>query len=401
MSISGNDIFGKNGNLSRNNLKKAKKKKNLAKLLKSELPILVEYYFTTFNKKDERRKFEEPLLKLVGSEAYFIEPIRKLLKKAKKDKELELPIGLATMLMDNLDEIRRMYRAQINKMGGNGNLTEDAKNRIETIKELSNLLIEHTTDIVDVLNKKRIKKLTKLGMSEEYAKILARTWVPAKCLSSHNIRRYVYRTNLALYDIQRIGVKQDNLGDEENRFKNDVGLNLSDPDVIKDIYELMFKGIERKTYINMLVGIMLERKGERYTSFTKQELVCFNAIKKLILDVLEGNEFINISKEKMSKKEAKKELKLSKKELKHFMQLYSEERAKDQDRKRDSARRVSFSNLDKEDYPNIVKAFKKCNKAQFDDMFEPVEPRENNENQNKNNQNQSNSKNDKDKKNRK
>ena len=121
MSISGEDLFGKgsSGNLSRSVLKKAKKKKKeLDKIIVSNLPILVEWYFTSYQKGEERRKWEGHLLKLLGSDVYFIQPVKRLLKKAKKKKDkYEIPSGLCAILMDNMDEIRVLYHKQTKQLG--------------------------------------------------------------------------------------------------------------------------------------------------------------------------------------------------------------------------------------------------------------------------------------------
>ena len=373
MGINGNDLFSKDdSNLSRSALKHAKKKKNLERIISSNLPFLVEYYFGTFHKKEERVKYEDVLIKLLGSDTYFIQPLKKLIKKAKKDDSIEIPSGLSVMLNDNIDEVKKLYRQQLAKVG-NATLSEEAEEKLNTIKELTNRLIEETNDICDKLNKKKISKLEKLGMTTEYAEILARALVPAKYLNSYNIRRYLYRFNITLYDIQKMGMKE--IGDDTSpikQIKNNIGIDLSNPNVIQDLYELMFRGTERKVLLSGLVGVFLERKGERYKSFNKFEKACFNAISTLALNVLEGNVYINTSKEKLSKKE-KKELTLDKKELKKFMEEYSEERIKDQNKNRDSARRVSFSNLDENTYPRVIKAFRKCNKNKIDEMFEPDE----------------------------
>ena len=370
MAITGNDLFSKDeSNLSRSALKHAKKKKELERLIESNLPFLVEYYFGNFYKKEEREKYEDIMTKLLGSDKYFIQPLKKLIKKSKKEDGIKIPSGLSTMLMDNLDEVKKLYRQHIQRAGSTANLSEEAQDHLNTIKELSNYLIKETTDICNKLNKKRINKLIKIGFTEEYAKTLARSWVPSKYLNSYNIRRYLYRFNTTLYDIQKNGLKEDP-NKVDKGLINEIGVNLTDPNTIKDIYELIFKGLDRKVFISGLVGIMLERKGERYKSFSKHELSCFNAISTLILDILEGKEYLNTSKEKLSKKD-KKELVLDKKELKHFIETYSEERIKDQNKGRDSARRVSFTNLNENEYPRIIKVFKKCNKSKIDEMFEP------------------------------
>lgn len=373
--ITGSDLFGKNGgdNLNRSVLKKAKKKGRLSELIERNIGYLVEYYFTTFRKSDERRKYEGPMLKLLGSDAYFIKPLGKMIKKAKK-KKIKIPEGLNTLLMDSLDEVRFMYRKQVRAMEGGGKLSDDARSRINTIKTLAEILVNKTTEICTSCVKKRVKGLEKLGLMEEYAEIIARTYVPVRYLNPRNIRRYVYRLNLALYEVQRLGVMQ--LPDNEE-MTNTVGVNLGNPEVIKEIYEYMLKGITKKTLVSAIVGIMLERRGSRFESFTKAQLACYNAITTLCMDVLEGNVtlMINPPKEKIkgkkAKKKAAKKAAFGKKELKAFMEMYSEERSKDIAKHQDSSRRISFATGIAEDaYPNILKAFRNANKEYFDSLFD-------------------------------
>ena len=392
MSISGEDLFGKgsSGNLSRSVLKKAKKKKKeLDKIIVSNLPILVEWYFTSYQKGEERRKWEGHLLKLLGSDVYFIQPVKRLLKKAKKKKDkYEIPNGLCAILMDNMDEIRVLYHKQTKQLGSNTNWTKETEERVNTIKTLTDILMKNTTEICEILSKKRIDKLVKLGMSEEHAKTLACTFIPTKCLTTHNVRRYINRLNSTLYDIQNRGVKIRNDTDEDgNAYRNGVGLNLGDSDVIKEIYESFFKKIDRKVFINALVSIMLERKGALYNSFTKPQLACYNAITRLVLNVLEGEDYINTEGNKIPKgkegKSIKKELEISKKELKNFMSIYSDEKARDASNGRDCARRVSFTTLNEDEYPRVTKAFKQCMKDYFDGIFDD----ESNDNKSKGQQN--------------
>lgn len=378
--ISGSDLFGKNGgdNLNRSNLKKAKKKggKKLEELLKANLGYLVEYYFTTFRKGEEKRKYESHLLKLLGSDSYFIKPLAKIIKKNKKKDDFDIPNGLNTMLMDSIDEVRFMYRRKLNQMEGGGKLSDDARSRINTIKTLAEILVNDTMEICNMCVKKQIKGLEKIGLMEEYAEILARTYVPAKLLNPNNVRRYVYRTNLAIYEIQKVGLSPIEDSDE---YHNSVGVNLGSPDTIKEIYEYMFDGISKKTFISMLVGIMLERRGGAFEHFTKPQLGAYNAITKFAMDILEGVESIKIASKddkdkyslKKKKKKKGKKFTFGKKELKQFMKLYSEERTRDIAKHRDSARRISFSSGIAEDaYPNIIKAFRNVNKEYFDSLFD-------------------------------
>lgn len=387
----GQELFGKgNGdNLNRSVLKKAKKKgggKKLVKIIADNLEDLVEFYFGEFTKHEVRQRYEEQLLKLLGSNVYFIKPLNKLVKLAKKKKnEIDIPKGLNVLLMDNLDEVRIMYRKQMRKLqpGNDENMAEDTRNRINTIDALTELLITNSTELCNKLTVKQAKKLEKIGLNEEAAQTLARTWVPSKYLTVRNIRRYMFRTNTALYAIQRDGVTKN----EEDHYLNEIGTNLADQDTIKEIYEFMLKGIDHKVLISALVGIMLERRGAAFERFTKPQLALYNAITSLVLDLLEGNDTINVTGEKVKGKKAKKELEINKKDLKKFMRAYSDERARDAAKGRDSQRRISFSSLADDSYPKVLKAFKACNKDYFDSMFDGDDDRNDRKNQNQNDKN--------------
>ena len=405
MSINGSELFGKDvpDNLSKQSLKKAKKKgkKALMKVIESNLPLLVEFYFTSYMKGQQRQKYEKHLLQVIGNDAYFVQPLMSLLKKANKKKsDVEIPEGLHVMLMDNIDDVRTMYRRKLRDMTGNNrSLSEDTRSRIDEIRDMAQELIESTDQVCALIVKKKAKKLVKLGMAEEYAIELAKTYIPEDILNTHNVRRYMYRTNLALYNIQRQGItKNEEAEDDEDRWIQGVGLDLANPDVIKKIYEILYKGISRKVLISGLVGIMLERRGNAFENFTKPQLWCYNAITTLVLDLLEGNETINFSDEKVSKKD-KKKLGISKKELRAFMKMYSDEKSKDARANRDTARRISFSSLSSDTYPRVSKAFSAYTRECFDTMWDDDinEPRRDNNkgnNQNGNNRDKDNRNND-------
>lgn len=388
------ELFDKNipNNLSRHSLKKAaKSKKKIEKVLVANLPFLVEFYFDRYQKPDTRAKYERTLLQLLGSQEYFVEPLGRVVDKLAKKKELdELPDGLTTLLMDNLDDVRAMYKKQIAKMDNNSRSkpSDVTSSRIETIKELSTRLIQETTEICQKINQKLAKKLVKeIGIDRKYANELACCYVPAGDITPRNIRRYAYRLNLTLYAIQGNGVSQNQAPDTESRWINEVGVNLSDPEVIKKIYEIFFKGISRKAYISLLVGIMLERRSGRIDHFSEPQRWLYNDISSLILNILEGETYMNIEGKKMSKKKAKKVFTVTKKELKAFMKMYSDEKSRDAMRNNDSPRRISFTDLSEETYPKIRKAFISCNKDYFNDLFND-QPNNNNRNKNHQNNNQ-------------
>lgn len=386
-------------NLSRQSLKKAgKSKKKIEKVLAANLPMLVDFYFGKYQKGDVRAKYSRTLLELLGSYDYFVEPLGRLVKKLAKHKELdELPVGLATLLMDNLDDVRSMYQKQKAKLTDNDRVKIDdvTAARLDTMTRLSERLIQETTQLCKVINTKLAKKLVKeIGIERQFADELACCYVPADFLNPKNIRRYVYRLNLTLYSVQGAGVIESRI-DGDSKWTNTVGVNLSDPETIKKIYEIFFKGINRKTYVSLLIGIMLERRGGKLDRFKEPQRWLYNDISTLMLNVLEGTDYINVEKEKLSKKKAKKVLPITKKELKAFMKVYSDEKAHDAMRNNDSPRRISFTSLSEEEYPKIRKAFHSSTKDYFNDLFDDHDnqnrhKQNDQKNQNNNRQNQNN-----------
>ena len=390
-TISGDELFGKgeSDNLNRKTLKKLKKKKkDLDSVIDSNLPFLVEYYFESFFKGKEREKHERDLVELLGDEDLFIKPLRRLLKenkKKKKDKKgdkSKFPKGLHVLLLDNLENVRNMNRKKLDRLKGGGRLSDDSRAMLDEMREDATELAEDVLDICTILTKKMVKKLVEFGMAEHFAIRLAHTWVPAKYLNTKNIRRYIMRTNQAMYAIQREGVVRDDKSNDENRFINKVGVNLSDSDTIKEIYEILYEGIDRKVMISALVGIMLERRGKFLEGFTIPQKSCFTSITKLIMELLEGHEVINFE----GKKAKDKDLEISKKELNKFMEEFAEERIEDMKKGRDGNRRVTFSSFAEDSYPRVLKAFRKVTK----DAFENFDEQRQNMNQNNANNRQNN-----------
>ena len=389
------------------------KPKALKKLSKKELddvvainlqPLLDYYFYDSF--RGEERKYEDALTDLACSFKFFIKPLQRLIKKDKKSKGNEVPDGLHVMLKDSLEKAYRRVDKRIQSFQGGGKITPETEEEIKNLQAMWLELRDAIEEICEMLTKKTTKKLMKLGMAEEFAVELAATVVPEDYLNEHNVRKYIHKTNQALYNITRRGVKRDESEDaHEDEYINTVGVNLTSTDVIKEIYEIVLKGAERDVVINGIAGIMLEKRGGQFQNFTKPQLSVYNAITKLALSILEGEDILNTNGAKFAKgkagKKAKKELAISKKELRKFMKFFSSERRRDIKNGHDAPRRVSFTNLADDMYPNVIKAFKRCAKDSAEELMQSTDAEKqrfetkefNNSNQNNRNNDRGNDRN--------
>lgn len=348
------------------------KLKGLKKMGKKELldtvginlyPMVSWYFNDSF--RGENRKFEPAILDLLYAKKLFLKPITKIINDKKRRDDV--PEGLAVMLYDYLE---KMYSRMEEKLQSNqadyapSDETKEAyKNAMDEWKELR-VMVE---DITKVSAKKTIKKLIKLGMKEEYAIIIAPHIVPKEFLNKHNVRKYLFRLNQALYKVQKLSIETNK--DDEFIVKTGVNLAQSDLKVIASIYQLALDGADRDTVINGLVGVALEKKSRALDTFTAPQLALYNKISQFVLAVLEGEIIFapNIKWDKLSKKElkkAKKEYAFDKKAFKQFFNSYRIERTKDAKRNRDGARRIQFDSLNPEEYEMTVKYYNKYLKEQ-------------------------------------
>ena len=397
--INGDDLFGKGteGNLNKKGLKKAKKKE-LVEIIESNLPFLVEFYFGPGQRKD--RKYIDNVYELVSAEKYFIDPLAVILaggkgKKKKKKKEINLddiPKGLHIVLLDSLDYVRSKYNERIREFIGKPK-TGESSDEVNRMKAIANERIERLNDIITVLVRKDTKKLVKMGIKEEYAAELAATFVPDKYLTKYNVGRYLRRLNTTLVRIQNRAMTRSEYEDEDGQreYFNDAGLNLADDEVIMSIYEKFFEEVDRDVYLAGLTSVLLENRGKFVDNYSKPQREMYNAVSRVVMDLLEGHAVLNITGKKMKEKKLAKEV-ITKKELKKVMKNYSKRRAEDFRKGNDTPRRITIMNYDVDTYPKIIKAFQKENNisaqavidGSFDDHEEDNRPKNNNQKNNNN-----------------
>lgn len=347
-------------------LKSLKKmgKKELLDTISLNLYPLVEWYFNESFRGDNR-KFEPVVLDLLYNKKLFLKPIIKIINDKKRRDDV--PSGLSVMLYDYLEKMYSRIEERLQNSQAEFAPSEEMKaaqqSAIEEWKELRSMVEE----VTQVISKKTIKKLIKIGLKEEYALELSPHIVPKEYLNKHNVRKYLFRLNQALYKVQKNSVNSEK-GDE---FVIQTGVNLAQQDLkpLMDIYKLALDGADKETVINGLVGISLEKKSYALDRFTAPQLAIYNKISQFVLGVLEGELIFapSVKFDKLSKKElkkAKKEHSFGKKDFKAFFNSYKVERIKDAKRNRDGARRIQFDSLNTEEYPNTSKYYDKYLKEQ-------------------------------------
>jgi hypothetical protein len=187
--------------------------------------------------------------------------------------------------------------------------------------------------------------------------------------------------------------------DGQREYFNDAGLNLADDEVIMSIYEKFFEEVDRDVYLAGLTSVLLENRGKFVDNYSKPQREMYNAVSRVVMDLLEGHAVLNITGKKMKEKKLAKEV-ITKKELKKVMKNYSKRRAEDFRKGNDTARRITIMNYDVDTYPKIIKAFQKENNisaqavidGSFDDHEEDNRPKNNNQKNNNGKQNNNNQK---------
>lgn len=382
------DLFGKgyDENLNEKTLMKAKKKERVM-LVNSNLPFLVEFYFN----RGQKDRDSLPIVYRTVSSKKFYKPLKKIAEKAiKKNSEYEVPKGMNTIIMDTVKDLDSMKNQRIQRYRNGGN-TEFTEEKIKGVRDDFQSVTNDLIEILDMIDAKEIKEIKKTGIKEEYATIIARYLVPTEYMTKYNIRYYfsAFNRNL-MFVIKRGFIKDEN----SDNFINDIGVNLADTEVIKELYDIFFKKIDREVFLVALKDFLLESRDSVFKYANKQQLVLAEALNTTVCDILEGTTIININNSK--KKKEIKDNEVTKKELKHILKEWAKARIKDARKGREVARRVNFSNYSEDYYPRICKEYHKVmGNMDLDTEVHQEQMRankNNNQNQNNNNRNNNNRK---------
>lgn len=339
-------------------------KKELTNTISLNLYPLVEWYFNE-SFRGENRKYEPLMLDLLSADKHFLKPVLKLVSSKKRHNDI--PEGLNIMLWDYAEKMRGRISERFETALAEGESREQVTEKFKDAHEFLAKLETIVKDITNITAKKTIKKLMKIGLTEQYAQQLANHIVPKEYLNKHNVRKYIYRLNRALYEVQKESVVPDN-GKGDNYVVN-TGVSLAQKDfkILEAIYGLALRGADQETVNNALVGIALEKRNV-LDSFNPPQRALFANISAFVQDILEGRVVFapGVRLDKMSKKEYKKAVKtftFGKKDLKAFFNAYRVERRKDVKRNRDGVRRIQFDAINVEEYPRTTKMYEKIIKG--------------------------------------
>ena len=333
--MNGEELFGKEY-LGIKHLKKLTKGE-LVSELEVNLQELTNYYFGDQYRKDvndsrsknSKINVADALKNLVTCNKLFLKPVAKIYKESSE----YIPDGLPFIILDGLNMVKWDVRNALNNLK-NSNLPKqeivDKENAYQTE------LAERTNDVMDclaVICKKTVKKLTKIGVNEEYAVALAPILVPGTVLTPQNIRRFVNNITNTICDVYR-----SSLVTEDATKVSDMGVNLADPKVLNKVIEIMTKDMDTGTFAAFIENIMLQKvRGD----MDKDIIPIYSAITTYALSALEDKDVF------------------SKKNREKIIRNIGDRRRRDAKNNNDGKRRVSFDGLHEDAYPHIVKSFRK------------------------------------------
>ena len=325
----GEEIFAKDC-LSIKSLKKMDKGE-LISTLEINLSSLVEYYYEDFHHKEEHN-FRPFVIDLVMSKKLFLKPVLKIVKES----EDVVPEGLAFLVWDCLNQARHMINNKITAEQNSQKPAEEIKTNVDELKALYAETIEEAMNLLEVLSAKNIKKLKKIGMKKEFASIIAPSLLSPEYVSGKNMFRFVNLITRNLYNVAKSAIKTE---DDHDVYTS--GVEFDNSKTIRKIFDIMTKDMDISTYAEVIRQLLLEKRDRNFDNLDSHQLAVYNAITDYALSVLENKDIFS----------GKTRIEI----IKAFMT----QRHRDEKRGVDAKRRVSFADLNEDDYPRIIKAFKK------------------------------------------
>lgn len=183
--------------------------------------------------------------------------------------------------------------------------------------------LEVYTDCIDMLLKDRLKKMVKkVGIDKTLAKEVLVVIAEPEAISSESyIGLYVMRVLKKIYALGR-----------------DQDLEL-DTDKVGRMMNYLF-GKDRLA--SVAINVLLERK-ESIRNFNENQSKLWNLFTDFALNVIEAHK---------------------KKEIAKILEAYIDRREQDAKRQKDSARRIQFASVSDEDFPKIIKAYRKLSEKE-------------------------------------
>lgn len=320
---------------------KALKKMDKGELLSTieiNLQNLVDYYFEDFYRKEES-KYREDMQDLVLSKKYFLKPLSKIMK----ENPDSIPTGTAYMIYEVLNNASRVIK---DKIQGEKESAKPKEEKENTIKELESLFKETQSDVFECLEDltaKTRKKLKKLDVNKEYAAAIAPVMLPTDYITRKNLGRMVRNLTSTLYSVYKASMIT-----EDDTQVSTLGLDITKPKNISKLFMIFTKDMDISTYANFIKQILLEKRDKSFDNMDQNQLAVYNAITAYALGMLDDKEVF------------------SGKTRQDIIREFSEQRRRDDKRGFDARRRVTFSELDPDIYPRIMKAFDKVFKKKED-----------------------------------
>lgn len=332
----GEELFAKDA-LGFKSLKKMDKDE-LISTIEINLQELVDYYYDEFHKKEER-EYRNRFTDLVMSKKYFLKPLAKIIKHADDG----VPEGLAFMLFDTVSRAGKTAADKVREINKSDMSADDKAVAIKEAQALFDEVKQDVAEVIGMLTKKSVKKLKKIGFKEGYAMMLAPALFNSQYVSAKNVFRFVRVLTNTMYMtyIKSLAV------DEDDRKVTTAGADLANPKVISAVMSIITKDMNLGDYAEFIKQLLLEKRDKAFDNIG-DGLPVYNAITAWCLAVLEDKKIFNKSTRK------------------NLIESFGEQRARDEKRGRDAKRRIVFSELDPDMYPNIVKAFNKVIKPEED-----------------------------------
>ena len=332
----GEELFAKDA-LGFKSLKKMDKDE-LISTIEINLQELVDYYYDEFHKKEER-EYRNRFTDLVMSKKYFLKPLARIIKHADDG----VPEGLAFMLFDTVSRAGKTAADKVREINDSDMSAEDKAAAIKEAQALFDEVKQDVAEVIGMLTKKSVKKLKKIGFKEGYAMMLAPALFNSQYVSAKNVFRFIRVLTNTMYMtyIKSLAV------DEDDRKVTTAGADLANPKVISAVMSIITKDMNLGDYAEFIKQLLLEKRDKAFDNIG-DGLPVYNAITAWCLAVLEDKKIFNKSTRK------------------NLIESFGEQRARDEKRGRDAKRRIVFSELDPDMYPNIVKAFNKVIKPEED-----------------------------------
>ena len=311
----------------------------LISTIEINLQELVDYYYDDFHKKEER-EYRPLFSDLVLSKKYFLKPLKRIIKTSDEG----VPDGVAFMLYDTVTTAANIVAGKLKEINESDMAAPDKSAASSEVNTVFSKTKEDVAEVISMLTKKTVKKLKKIGFKEAYAVNLAPALFSSQYVGAKNMWRFIRILTNAMYNTYTKSLALD----EDDHKVTTAGADLANPKVISGVMAIITKDMSLGDYAEFIKQLLLEKRDKAFDNIG-DALPVYAAITAWCLAVLEDKKIFNKSTRK------------------NVIESFGKQRSRDEQHGRDAKRRVVFSELDPDMYPNIVKAFNKVVKPESDD----------------------------------